>query len=136
MQQISRFVLVVCVLGLIGCGGADGPKTVTVSGEVTFDGKPLPAGEIIFRDDGGEGHADAGKIRAGEYSFQCTLGKKTVEISAMREVPGTVPQALETGEAGGEVEQYIPEKYNGRTTLGAEVTESGENTFDFPLEAK
>jgi hypothetical protein len=121
---------------LAGCGGVDdAPATVTVMGEVTFDGQPLPTGEIIFRPTDGNGRADAAPIKDGKYSLECTLGGRAVTITALREVSGVVVQELETGEAGGEVEQYIPEAYNDRTTLTADVTESGDNTFNFPLKS-
>ena len=136
MRQISLAMLAVCVLGFIGCGGDDGPQTTTVAGQVTFNDKPLPNGEIIFRPVDGNVAADAGQIQAGKYSLECKLGEKTVEISAMRDVPGAKEQTLESGETGTEVEQYIPEEYNDKTTLKAEVTESGENTFNFPLKGK
>jgi hypothetical protein len=51
----------------------------------------------------------------------------------MRTVAGAVEQTLETGETGTELEQYIPQQFNDKSTLEAEVTEDGENTFDFPL---
>ena len=136
MRYISYIVLSLGIVTLAGCGGIDdAPQTVTVTGTVTFDGKPLPTGEIIFRPTDGNGRADAAAITDGEYSLECTLGSRVVTITALREVPGVVAQELETGEAGGEVEQYIPEAYNDRTTLTADVTESGDNTFDFPLES-
>jgi hypothetical protein len=136
MRYISSVVLSLGIATLAGCGGVDdAPVTVTVTGTVTIDGKPLPTGEIIFRPADGNGRADAASIQDGQYSLECTLGGKAVTITALREVPGVAMQELETGEAGGEVEQYIPEAYNDRTTLTADVTESGDNTFDFPLEA-
>jgi hypothetical protein len=136
MRYISYIVLSLGIVTLAGCGGVDdAPQTVTVNGTVTFDGKPLPTGEIIFRPTEGNGRVDAAAIKDGKYSLECTLGGRVVTITALREVPGVVAQELETGEAGGEVEQYIPEAYNDRTTLTADVSESGDNTFDFPLES-
>jgi hypothetical protein len=136
MHRISTIAFSLCLAALVGCGGVDdAPPTVAVTGEVTFDGSPLPSGEIIFRPADGNGRADAAAIKDGKYSLECTIGDKAVTITALREVPGVVAQELETGEVGGEVEQYIPETYNDRTTLTADVTESGDNTFNFPLEA-
>jgi hypothetical protein len=134
MRLFTSLLLTACCLGLIGCGGEDGPKTASISGKVTFDGEPLPKGEIILRPaDGGTGRSDAGTIENGEFTFESTLGKKRVEIRAMRTVAGAVEQTLETGETGTELEQYIPQQFNDKSTLEAEVTEDGENTFDFPL---
>lgn len=136
MRHISYIVLSLGIATLAGCGGVDdAPVTVTVTGTVTFDGKPLPTGEIIFRPADGSGRADAGSIKDGQYTLECTLGGKAVTITALREVPGVAVQELETGEVGGEVEQYIPEAYNDRTMLRAEVTESGDNIFNHTLES-
>ena len=136
MQRISHITLTLSMTILVGCGGVDdAPPTVMVTGEVTFDSKPLPIGEIIFRPADGKGRADAAAIQDGKYSLECTLGGRTVTITALREVPGAVVQELETGESGVEVEQYIPEAYNDRTTLTADVTEAGDNTFNFLLES-
>jgi hypothetical protein len=136
MQRISHITLTLCMTILVGCGGVDdAPPTVMVTGEVTFDSKPLPIGEIIFRPADGKGRADAAAIQDGKYSLECTLGGRAVTITALREVPGAVVQELETGESGVEVEQYIPEAYNDRTTLTADVTEAGDNTFNFLLES-
>lgn len=44
--------VVVCMslvaTGLAGCGGPRGPQRYRLSGRVTFDGKPLPQGQISF----------------------------------------------------------------------------------------
>ncbi|MEW4564447.1 hypothetical protein AB1K70_18045 [Bremerella sp. JC770] len=47
----------------IGCGlNADGPSRYEVSGTVTFDGQPLPYGEITFAPDGSRGNQGPGAV--------------------------------------------------------------------------
>lgn len=42
-------VLAMVSLSIVsGCSGPSGPTTYRVSGEVTFQGKPVPAGTIVF----------------------------------------------------------------------------------------
>ena len=41
---------VMLVLVICGCGGPEGPATVTVTGSVSLDGKPVTSGQIIFYD--------------------------------------------------------------------------------------
>lgn len=120
---------------IIGCGGApEGPKTAPVTGQVTLDGEPVAEGEIIFRpSEGGDGRSDAGAIRNGNYTMESTLGAKRVEIRAMRPVAGAVEETLETGETGIAVEQYIPEKFNDKSELTADVQDSADNKIDFAL---
>lgn len=51
------------VLLIAGCGGPTGPKTVPVSGVVTFKGVPLTRGEVSFIPaDTSKGPSAAGKI--------------------------------------------------------------------------
>lgn len=42
---------------LVGCGSAD-PPLYSVSGTVTFNGKPVPMGQIYFDPDGRAGNTD------------------------------------------------------------------------------
>ncbi|MCA9037234.1 MAG: hypothetical protein KDA91_18990 [Planctomycetaceae bacterium] len=135
MNSLFRIAVLSCLACSVGCSGDDsGPPTVSVSGMITLDGTPVPEGEIIFRSaDGGGGRADAAQIKDGKFSMESTLGNKKVEIRALRPVAGASTTTLETGEVGGEVEQYIPEQYNDKSTLNAEVSESGEKDFKFEL---
>jgi hypothetical protein len=71
-------VAAICLLPA-GCGG--GPKLYDVSGAVTYDGKPLPAGVIYFdpdvlkKNDGPQGYA---LIKDGAYSTADAGGKAVV----------------------------------------------------------
>jgi hypothetical protein len=64
--------LVCCVA--VSCNKAD-PNRFDISGEITFDGKPVPAGKIYFspdtskNNDGPQGHAD---IKDGRYDTRPT----------------------------------------------------------------
>lgn len=127
---------------LSGCGGEEeGPLTVQVSGTVTYDGEPLPEGRIVLRPAEGEGRGYSGRIEDGSFSFETEPGNKKVEITASREVevdPSEVSpeEQVQLEEEGGTVpEQYIPAQYNKETTLTAEVTEGGDNSFSFELES-
>lgn len=117
----------------VGCAPS-GPKTIQVSGDVTFDGTPIAQGDIVFSAADGAQGGCAGKIVNGKYTIDSTLGSKKVEIRAMREVPGKMDES-NPGESVPMQEMYIPAKYNTDTQLTAEVSESGETTFDFELES-
>ncbi len=65
---------------LAGCGRGDGPRRFEVSGKVTFDDMPVPAGRIQFEPDtskANKGPAGYARIKDGTYSTQQT-GKGTV----------------------------------------------------------
>lgn len=122
---------------LSGCGrAADGVTRVPVSGKVTFSGEPVADGEIRLVAEDGK-RTDAGRIKEGAYSLQAVPGKKRVEIYATKEDPSKkVPSAVTPGGFEPVREMYIPEKYNAKTALKADVTETGSNSFDYPLDAK
>ena len=119
-----------CLVLLLGCGPS-GPETYIATGSVTFDGEPVTEGEIIFRAaDGATGSWET-RIIDGSYTLETSPGTKRVEITARRQVEGT--PAAASGEPAMSFESYIPEKYNDKSELTAEVTPSGPNTFDFTL---
>jgi len=78
----------------LGCGG---PVPYTVSGKVTFNGKPVPAGYITFAPDGSKGNSGPGggaPIRDGEYRTEpgkgIVGGPYVVRIVGTEGVPATI----------------------------------------------
>ncbi len=130
-MTLSRCVLLGLVVGLAtGCESGDKPPPqAAVKGRVTFDAKPVDAGQILF--DGGDGRPPTTlPITAGGYEGQVPVGRKTVRISAYRD---EVPKGASG--PGADVPQkvnIIPPKYNRDSTTTKEVA-AGENTFDFDL---
>ena len=122
--------LLCCLAALAGCGPG-GPKTVPVSGSVTFAGQPVADGEIAFRSADGATASWAGRIVAGRYAIRSTVGPKRVEIIAVRPKPGAKPKASGEGVIN---EMYIPDRFNLESELKADVTAAGPNEFDFKLE--
>jgi len=117
---------------LLGCGPGGGElSTLPVTGQVTFNGAPLPEGQILFRTTDAEKRGFAGPISGGSYSLQTVPGKMTVEITASRLIPGKFNNDNGTPEPVGEM--YIPAEYNSASTLQAEVVSGGSNKFDYEL---
>ena len=61
---------------VIGCGD-DGPQRYQVKGSVTFAGKPVPFGQIVFEPDSGQGNSgpqDFAKISDGQYDTTTEMG--------------------------------------------------------------
>lgn len=58
-------------IGMVsGCGGASGPERYELSGTVQFQGKPVPAGQIVFEPDSSKGNVGPqgmAEIREGKY---------------------------------------------------------------------
>ncbi len=121
-----------------GCGeSGDSLAREAVSGAVTLDGKPLPSGAITFLPDGpGAPQGGGAPISNGSYSIPkaqgLVAGKYRVAISSAGgpapagEAPGSAPMAKET----------MPDKYNTKSTLTAEVKAGQSNTLDYKLESK
>lgn len=124
------------VLGLIsGCGASDAQTRYKITGLVNFDGKPIPEGDILFLPEG-DGRPDGGRIAAGQYTVELTAGPKRVEIRASRENPAKmVDSMLEPGKKVPAREDYIPEKYNSKSELKAEIAE-GPGEYDFDLKSE
>jgi hypothetical protein len=65
------------MLAVAGCG-RQGPPQLDVSGEVTWQGQPVPAGIITFTPDVRQGNSGAqgvAKIRNGRYSTRDSGGR-------------------------------------------------------------
>jgi hypothetical protein len=119
--------LAAALLLAMGCGD-NGPAKYWVKGSVRFDGQPVESGEIIFAPVEKGAAPDAGRIDHGTYEVLVTPGRKRVEIRASRPVVGGKPNPM-----GPVYHDYIPEKYNARTKLTADVQPNSENRFDYEL---
>jgi hypothetical protein len=59
------------IAGLLLCAGCSSePKSYRVTGNVTFEGQPVPLGDIHFIATDGRWGAEAGKIKAGHYELR------------------------------------------------------------------
>ncbi len=130
---------------ITGCGSSQ-PATVSVSGRITYAGKPVSTGQIMFQPE--QGQPAMGEIDAdGRYTLStfkpgdgAVLGKHCVTIEAKRESGGSAPKSrreeLSAGYRPPVVQRLVPEKYAypETTTLTAEVT-SDTKTIDFDLPA-
>jgi len=114
-------------VGLILILGCSHPDTVEVSGTVTWNGAPVPHGDVVFASLDPHIPAAAGRISDGAFSFRCKPGTKRAEIRSFRLSGKKTPQGKPIGE------MYIPDQYNAESKLTADVTLNGENKFDFAL---
>ena len=142
----TAFVFLCCATlcaVLAGCGPGF-PETADVSGRVTYAGKPVPEGRVLFWPE--EGRPAMGKIEPdGTYKLTtfaegdgATPGVHKVTIKATKvHFPGGGAAAAEAqGASSGQpvVQWLVPQKYERAETtpLTADV-QPGENTIDFNL---
>jgi hypothetical protein len=139
-----------CLAACAGCGPR-GPQTVPVSGKVTFDGKPVTAGTIMFWPNSGEAVASGQLGPDGSYRLTthpnaegAVPGVYRVTIAVNADDPALAAKAAgkqrELGPLAGPVRPLVqvpgtvPLSYGDRQTspLTAEV-KPGPNTIDFNL---
>ena len=124
-------VLLTTALMLAAVGCSSGPKKVAVAGSVSYDGKSVEDGRILFLPAEGVGAPEGGPITDGRFSCQVTPGRKRIEITGFRDIKGTA-NPMRNGLP--DREDYIPEDFNTKSTLTEEVPEKGKADFEFTLQ--
>ncbi len=112
----------------------------SVSGRVTYVGKPVTQGRIIFYPEDGRRMAMSAIDASGNYTLTtfdsqdgAFLGKHKVVIDAVREIASGPPSPGEEG-ANVRLERLVPAIYADSNTspLEAEI-EDRDNTIDFDI---
>lgn len=122
------------VIFCIGCQPAGElsllPGMLLVTGTVTLDGQPLDQGRItlISEEAADAEDPDQGQVATisnGTFQLQAAPGRYSVRI-----------QKYQYDKKGRNGKPILPEKYDRKTTLSAEVSKSGLNPLSFQLESK
>jgi hypothetical protein len=121
-----------------GCGqGGDALPREPVSGKVTLDGRPLDSGEITFVPTSGTGPAVGGKIQDGSYSIPRAdgpiPGPHRVSIYSAKPTGKKIKDETDSNVLYDERAETIPERYNARSDLKAEIRAGERNRFDYEL---
>lgn len=134
--RLSLGTVIVILPLAVGCGG---PAPVGVTGEVSFDGEPLPSGTIVFEpNEGSDGQRRDATIENGRFALPDDQGmlpgqEFRVVIKAFRKTGRKYPNA-DISASFDETEQYLPKKYNASSTLSATISPDAEkNHFTFEL---
>lgn len=127
MRTIS--LLFVSFIACLGCDS--GPSLYEIKGKVSFDGVPVAKGDITLRPEKPSTAPQGATIKDGSFQMKASEGKYKVEIISTRVVPGKKGPMGEDA-----IEEFIPQKYNTKTTLGAEVKSFGKNELIFELTSK
>jgi hypothetical protein len=133
--------LLVALAGLgpclvLGCSKKTGMPTAPVVGKVTYRGKPVPTGTVMFTPD--EGPAATGNI-APDGTYRLTtyregdgavIGRHKVTITALQDMGNLLPEQRSPTPP-----PLVPVKYLSAETSGltAEVKPDVTNTIDFHL---
>ncbi|WP_435006619.1 hypothetical protein P12x_004136 [Tundrisphaera lichenicola] len=134
--RLVAFGLALAAIGPLGCGSS-GPELASVSGQVTYQGKPVTLGMVTFLPLNPDGRTATGQIdSSGNYTLQtqnpgdgALLGDYRVTIFAQdNPVLDYIPKKKVPPK------RLVPEKYEKPDTSGLkETVNSGSNTINFDL---
>lgn len=122
---------------LAGCGGS-----TSLSGKVSFDGKPIEKGAITFEPVDGKGQATGGAIEGGKYHLQGAAapspGKHLVKIRGLKKTGKTMKAGppFPPDKIIEEEVEYIPAEFNAKSVLSVEIDGAGVKDFDLPTKGK
>jgi hypothetical protein len=125
-----RFALVSVIVCLWGCNSE--PRDYPVRGTVSYQGKPVEEGEIVFSDATGTAPSAHGLIKAGHYELRATPGAKKVRITATKETGKILEGGM--GVQIAERVDLIPAQYNSETTLTRTVVHDVNEGINFVLD--
>ncbi len=132
--RLRQFWLIALLLAATGCGGS--VAATKVNGSVTYDGKPIDDGYIVFRPADGKGGEIGGPIISGKYALAVPSGPKVVIVSNSTPVaakPLTSEEASKLKGPTAKQPDMIDPSAKGN---GAKVDVSGpEQTHDFALKS-
>jgi len=131
LRVAAAVALAAACLAGIGCGGD--VATGTVSGTVSYDGKPIENGAINFLAADGSG-SGGGTIKDGKYTAtNVRPGNNKVEVSGSKVVGQKKLYNTPNSPAQDVTAELVPAKYNKNTELTFEVkVGSNEKNFDLP----
>jgi hypothetical protein len=130
--------LAATMIGAIaGCGSGDGLNRQAVTGIVTCDGKLIPAGAILFEPETYQsGTTVGGTVRKGSFTIAERDGPVPGTYKVRIYMSSGVQAAPAEGQSGRSprpMVEFLPEQYNAKTELRAEVRDGGANRFRFDL---
>jgi len=132
--HLLSFGLLVSLLSLLpvaGCSKPGRPGYQTVTGRVTFDGQPLENGFVQFVPVDSKTPPESGRIAKGLYRLESKAGKVSVHILSTR-LTGKMDPVMGTAIE----EMFIPQRYNSKSELKADVVADKANAIDFDLTSK
>lgn len=145
-KKLSPYATVIAsslaIIAVGGCGRSM-PERAKINGHVTYQGKPIDYGFIVFapRNSTDDYYSQA-TITNGEYSLEehgPIVGTNRVEIHGFRKTGKKAPDiaAMRLGQETKMVEvtePYLPAKYNVASELTVDIKSGANDNVDFNLE--
>lgn len=143
---IAAALVLSIALACGGCGrSSSAGARAGVHGEVRLDGKPVEAAVIAFHCSEGEKKVIAlGIVEKGKYQLDKDkgplVGRAQVRFEpkpvAEAEFDAAIEKAARTRRSPKLVVMPLPPQYGENSKLTVDVTEDGENKFDFDLKSR
>ena len=138
MDRFLNLVHVFSLGVLVALSGCGTKRAASIHGQVTLDGQPITAGNIVFLPTDAAGSRAAAAIEQGTYvistSDKLLPGSYRVEISWHKPTGRKIASA-DPGILIDETREAVPAKYNVESTLTAEI-KRGDVQHDFALSSK
>lgn len=138
MKTRFRLIGMIALCATTGCGpgrGYDGPERFALSGQVTFDGRPVDGGSISFIPKAKDGRVSGGPIIQGRYDVPAekgaTAGSYEVQVHWAQDT-GKKHWDVDTFQMQAEFKETMPAKFSSKSELTAEVSPT-QKEFNFDL---
>ena len=149
VRRVMCGLILLTSFGICGCGKNDGLSRAAVEGSVLLNGLPLSAGVIRFIPQGNTGGPKVtATIELGHFQMPAwtgpLVGEHRVEIE-LRNDGGIAPddeqamqrlQSLPRNQRPKIKLERIPERYNRRSELVAQISPTATNELNFELVSK
>ncbi|MDR2643993.1 MAG: hypothetical protein LBC74_14530 [Planctomycetaceae bacterium] len=146
MKEVYLFFVLLLLWVIIGCNNLNPQGRISVSGDVTFDGKPLVEGEIYFSSISGTlPNVSTGSIiKDGKFSLSAEHGlipgqtysvqfRSVVVIDDSTKNTTDDPQNIRPTRSMPETRDIIPRKYGIDSKETITATNKAKNVFHFDL---
>ena len=143
-RRTELALVVLCAASLlVGCGG-NPLNRQPISGQISLGGAPLDQGSIEFRPVQRKGTVSSGAvIRDGKYSIETEKGLPPGKYRVMIFSAAVDTSPTPAGPPGSEpvgghrlTIERIPPQYNIKTEQVVEVTDGGDNQFNYEIRTK
>jgi hypothetical protein len=135
----KTIVRIAFLIAFLGCADKDPHGRESLTGTVTFQGRPLGAGTIEFLPpDPRQGLSARGQILNGRFVIPRSLGVPAGTYRVLISSPKPNPAAGTVGPPGMKMpppgEERIPPAYNRDSRVTVEVRPGEANHFDFAID--
>jgi len=124
-----------CLIVLVGAGCSGSrpePAKATVSGTVTFDGKPLATGDVFFISRKGQS-ADRLAIKDGAFAGDVSVGPQTVQIASYKVRRASVMPGMPEEELR---ENTLPAKYGPLSDVVVDIQPGANPPLAYDLKSE